>query len=76
MIIHISILPIFGEFDNFESNDNIVFWTYSMSSSLSDRRVLEEIIYERINNNYQIIKPKSDNENGNYQVDINNSKYN
>lgn len=54
----VPLLPIFGEFNRNEIKDDLAFNPYILSSAYNESGIFEEIIYERINNNYQIVKPK------------------
>jgi hypothetical protein len=74
LLTEVPILPLFSEFETLEINDDVVITPYSISSMSYDNSVLEEIIYERINNGYKVIKPKSHTSVYNAVIDLKKSK--
>lgn len=58
ILTEVPLLPLFGDFDKKEMSEDLAFFTYIISSLNNDTSIFEEIICERINNNYQIVKPK------------------
>lgn len=74
LLTQVPLLPIFGEFDKNEISENFVFQPYSISSLSTECNIFEEIVYERINNNYQIVKMKNHSDDFNKKIDLNKSK--
>jgi hypothetical protein len=73
LLLQVPLLPIFGEFDTHAIKDDVGLNIHSVTTPLnSDINILEEIIFERINNNYQIVRNTNLTENHNKPLDLKN----
>lgn len=72
LLTQVPLLPIFGEFNPDEMKEDVRMSPHYLGSLNNDCSILEEIVFERLNNNYQIVKPKAHSEVYNKIYDLKN----